>query len=171
MLDNLPLGIAVNSVEPEVNFTYINDNFIKFYRTTREQLYHPDAFWNVVYEDAAFREELKNRVEKDIASGDPEKMVWEDIPITRKGQETTYITARNIPLSEKSMAISTVWDVTDRKRAEDALRESESKFRAVFQNNQTVMMLIDPETETVIEANPAACTYYGWTASELMGKK
>jgi len=31
VLDNLPIGLAVNSVDPEVNFTYMNDNFPKKY--------------------------------------------------------------------------------------------------------------------------------------------
>ena len=37
VMDNLPIGIAVNSVAPAVDFTYMNDNFAKFYRTTREE--------------------------------------------------------------------------------------------------------------------------------------
>jgi PAS domain S-box-containing protein len=123
ILDNLPIGIAVNSVEPTVEFTYMNDNFPKFYRTTREKLAEPDVFWNVVYEDPEFREKIKQRVMEDTASNDPERMVWEDVPITRRGEETTYITARNIPLRDKSFMISTVWDTTERKRAEEALKQ------------------------------------------------
>jgi hypothetical protein len=35
-MDNLPLGIAVNLVEPMVEFYYMNDNFPKIYQNTRE---------------------------------------------------------------------------------------------------------------------------------------
>ena len=35
ILDNLPVGIAVNSIEPDVTFTYNNKNFTRFYRITR----------------------------------------------------------------------------------------------------------------------------------------
>jgi len=38
VLDNLPIGIAVNSVDPSVKFEYMNDNFPKYYRTSRAHL-------------------------------------------------------------------------------------------------------------------------------------
>ena len=118
VMDNLPVGVAVNSVDPSVDFLYMNDNFPRIYRTTRDALSDPDAFWDVVYEDPAFREEIRKRVLEDCASNDPARMHWEDVPITRQGEETTFINARNIALPEKTLMISTVWDVTDRKRAE-----------------------------------------------------
>jgi PAS domain S-box-containing protein len=123
VLDNLPVGVAVNSVDPNVIFSYMNDNFPRFYRTTREKLSDPDAFWSAVYEDPAYREEMKKRVLDNCASGEPELMYWADVPITRKGEETFFITARNIPVPDKPLMISTVWDVTERKRAEEEIRK------------------------------------------------
>ena len=124
VLDNLPVGIAVNSVDPAVKFDYLNDNFLKYYRTTREKLADSDNFWTAVYENPEFREEMKNRNLADCASGDPERMHWEDVPISRIGEGTTYISARNIPISDRKLMISTVWDVTERKTAETALQKS-----------------------------------------------
>ena len=121
VLDTLPIGIAVNSVDPAVVFSYMNDYFPRFYRTTREQLANPDAFWQVVYEDPEFRQEIRKRVLADMASGDPERMFWEDVPITRQGEETTFVTARNIPVPGKPLTISTVRDVTLRKKAEEEI--------------------------------------------------
>jgi PAS domain-containing protein len=48
VMDHLPIGIAVNSVDPDVTFEYMNDNFPKIYRTTKEALCHEDAFWDTV---------------------------------------------------------------------------------------------------------------------------
>ncbi|PLX53644.1 MAG: hypothetical protein C0611_04125 [Desulfobacteraceae bacterium] len=62
VMDNLPIGIAVNSVDPAVKFEYMNDNFPNYYRTTKEALADPDAFWDFVYEEPEFREEIKKRV-------------------------------------------------------------------------------------------------------------
>jgi PAS domain S-box-containing protein len=129
VMDNLPLGIAVNSVGPSVDFEYMNDNFPGFYRTTREALGEPDAFWDAVYEDPEFREEIRKRVLEDCASGDPERMYWVDVPIARKGEGTTYISARNTRILDKQLMISTVWDVTDRKLAE----EEKEKLREQLQ--------------------------------------
>lgn len=129
VLDNLPIGLAVNSVDPEVNFTYMNDNFPQIYHTTREALAEWDAFWEVIYEDPHFRSQIKKRVLDDCASGDPEKMLWENIPITRNGQVVAYISASNTPVPGKNLMISTVWDVTDRVKAEQTLQESEERAR------------------------------------------
>jgi PAS domain S-box-containing protein len=133
VLDNLPVGVAVNSADPLVVFSYMNDNFPKLYRTTRDQLADPDTFWDVVYEEPDFREQIRAKVLADVASGDPERMHWIDVPITRKGQETTYITAHNIPIPGKPLVISTVWDVTARKQAEEKnvrlLAELEDRVR------------------------------------------
>ncbi|MGM0760985.1 MAG: response regulator [Thermodesulfobacteriota bacterium] len=119
ILDNLPVGVAINSVDPEVKFTYMNDNFAKFYRTTREALASPNDFWEVVYPDPDFREQIKQRVLEDCASGDPQRMVWKDVPISRPGQDTFYITAQNIILPDEKYMVSTVWDETARKQAEE----------------------------------------------------
>ncbi len=167
ILDNLPIGVAVNSADPTVTFDYVNDNFVRFYRTTREALSKPDAFWEAVYQDPAFREEIKQRVRDDIASGDPARMHWEDVPITREGEETTYISAANTRIQGSNLLLSTVWDTTARKLAEEALRESEARYRSLFENNHAVMLIIDPATGAIIDANPAASAYYGWTREEL----
>jgi PAS domain S-box-containing protein len=61
-------------------------------------------------------------------------------------------------------------NITDRKQAEQALRESEEQYRTLFHNNHTVMLIIDPENGAIVDANPAAASFYGWTAEELSHK-
>lgn len=128
VMDHLPVGVAVNSVDPNVEFAYMNDNFPRFYRTTRESLADPDSFWDSVYEDPAFRGEIKKRVLDDCASGDPDRMHWEDVPIARKGQETAFISARNTRVPGRPLMISTVWDVTERRRMEEEVRKSRDEL-------------------------------------------
>ena len=124
VMEHLPIGIAVNSVDPEVTFEYMNDKFSKFYRTTKEALSNPDTFWEAVYEDPIYREKIRKRVLEDCATGDPTRMFWEDVPITRKGEETTFVTAMNTPVPDKQLMISTVWDVTAYNNSEATLRET-----------------------------------------------
>jgi len=94
---------------------------LKFYRIPEKALEEPDAVWEYIYEDPEFRSRIRERVIADCASGDPRRMHWDEIPITRKGEETTYISAMNIPIPWSTLMISTVWDVTDRKKAEAEL--------------------------------------------------
>ncbi|MCF6246030.1 MAG: transporter substrate-binding domain-containing protein [Desulfobacula sp.] len=134
VMDNLPIGIAVNSVDPTVDFSYMNDNFPKYYRTTRQKLADPDIFWESVYEDPVFREQIKNKILNDCATDNPKNMYWPDVPITRKGDGTSYVSARNIPIPDKQLMISTVWDVTHRKHVEEALKENERKYKMLIEN-------------------------------------
>ncbi len=46
-------------------------------------------------------------------------------------------------------------------------RENEERFQMIFRGNNTIMLLVDPETTAVIDANHAACSYYGYRLSEL----
>jgi PAS domain S-box-containing protein len=61
-------------------------------------------------------------------------MHWDDIPITRRGEATTYISANNIPLPDKELMISMVWDVTERKTAEESLRASRNLLQTILEN-------------------------------------
>ncbi|MFO7978489.1 MAG: transporter substrate-binding domain-containing protein [Bacteroidales bacterium] len=48
------------------------------------------------------------------------------------------------------------------------LRESEARYRSIFQNKHTIMMLIDPQTGDILDANPAAEAFYGWPHHQLV---
>ncbi|ROQ93613.1 PAS domain S-box protein [Desulfosoma caldarium] len=63
--------------------------------------------------------------------------------------------------------MATMEDITERKRTERALMESESRFRSLFKNNHAVMLLIDPGDGAIVDANPAACSYYGWSKDQI----
>ncbi len=70
-----------------------------------------------------------------------------------------------------SQIIGTFLDVTERKQAEAHLKKSERRYRKLFQNHHAVMLLIDPQTGDIVNANPAACAYYGYTLEEITGLK
>jgi two-component system, cell cycle sensor histidine kinase and response regulator CckA len=53
---------------------------------------------------------------------------------------------------------------------EDRLRESEQRYRSLFENNHAVMLIVDPDNGAIMDANPAACTYYGWPREQMRGK-
>ena len=61
-------------------------------------------------------------------------------------------------------------DISELKNAEAALNESED-YREIFDNDHTVMILIDPNNGNIIDANPAAIKFYGYNHQELVEMK
>ncbi|MBN1865656.1 response regulator [Candidatus Sumerlaeota bacterium] len=53
------------------------------------------------------------------------------------------------------------------RRQEEALRESERRFRSLFESNHSVMLLIVPDSGAIADANPAACAFYGYDLDTL----
>lgn len=49
------------------------------------------------------------------------------------------------------------------------LKERQQQYRVLFEENHSMMLLIDPETAQVVDANPAACQFYGYSRSDLIG--
>lgn len=62
-------------------------------------------------------------------------------------------------------------ELEQRLRTEKALREREQQYQALFENNHAVMLLIDPQSTAIIDANPAACQFYGFEHSSLVRMK
>ncbi len=60
-------------------------------------------------------------------------------------------------------------DITGRKQAALALAESEARFRRFFEENGSVMIIIEPATGKIVDANLAAAAYYGYSREELIG--
>ncbi len=55
----------------------------------------------------------------------------------------------------------------ERLRAGRTLRESEARYRGLFENNHVVALLIDPATKAIRDASPAAAEFYGWSRAVL----
>jgi PAS domain S-box-containing protein len=50
------------------------------------------------------------------------------------------------------------------------IEESEKKFKDMFENNAAVMLLIDPYTSNIVDANISSSLYYGYSREELINK-
>jgi diguanylate cyclase (GGDEF)-like protein/PAS domain S-box-containing protein len=62
-------------------------------------------------------------------------------------------------------------DITARKLTEEALQASEARYRQLFEGNGSVQFLVDVATSRVVDANPAAERFYGWTREQMRTMK
>ncbi len=53
---------------------------------------------------------------------------------------------------------------------ETKLRQSEQRYRSIFEYCAAMMLIIDPATLAIVDANDAAIAYYGWPRESLLGK-
>ncbi|MGD9022390.1 MAG: PAS domain S-box protein [Deltaproteobacteria bacterium] len=62
-------------------------------------------------------------------------------------------------------------DITERKKVEKALRESEERYRSLFNGAAEGILVADIKTRTFKYANPAICRMLGYTEKELVGMR
>ena len=56
-----------------------------------------------------------------------------------------------------------------KRQVEIRLQESEARYKSLFNNNHAIMLLIHPKEGQIVDANPAACDFYGYSYDELIG--
>lgn len=62
-------------------------------------------------------------------------------------------------------------DITERRRAEAALRESESRYRTLFDANPSPMLVFDADSYEILAVNQAALDEYGYSREEFLGMR
>ncbi len=90
-------------------------------------------------------------------SGDIRTILWSNTAILGPG-------ARDV------VAIATGHDITERKRAEEALRENEEKYRLLVENQTDLVVKVDLAGRFLF-VSPSYCEMFGKTEGELLGRK
>jgi PAS domain S-box-containing protein len=130
---------------------------------TRDELLALSA-WDVVEEFtpagfAALFEELR-------AAGPRTKTVSH-----RRKDGTTYPVEGRVCVVElqgQQVLFVLTRDVSERQREAAALRESEDKFRKIFNHSNDGGFLLDPARGAILDVNPSACRLLGYTREELL---
>ncbi|MBN1191939.1 MAG: PAS domain S-box protein [Dehalococcoidales bacterium] len=74
----------------------------------------------------------------------------------------------DIDVQQLTLLISSVWNIFDRRIAEEALRDSEQRYRQLIELSQDGILRID-ENKHIVTVNQAACRIFGYSEEELSG--
>jgi PAS domain S-box-containing protein len=170
LLDNLKVGVV--ACDANENLTYFNKTTQEFHGLPQKKinaehwadyydLYLPDGKTKMQKEDIPLFRALKGELFNDV-----EMMI-----IPKDGKPGTFL-ASGSPIfddkGQKQGAVVSMYDINERKKADQALKESEERFKAFFREDKSIKFIINPANGQIIEANPAAKDYYGYNNIESL---
>jgi PAS domain S-box-containing protein len=122
-------------------------------------LVHPDDLDRVTREVQAYSAAGVNNFQQEyrIVSKDGRVRWIDDRTLVERGSAGEVLFYQGI-----------VIDITERKQTEEALRESEARYRNLFEANVHPMWVYDLETLAFLEVNDAAVAHYGFSRDEFL---
>ena len=157
----------VVGLDPDGNIRVFNEAAERITGYTREELSGRNWFEVLVPKDRypevweTFSRLIKGGLVKNFEN-----------PILTKAGEERYIIWQNSHLVEGGKIAGTISfgiDITERKHAEEALRESEDKFRQFFATIPEYAYLVSPDGR-ILEVNESACEALGFRREEMIGQ-
>ena len=125
-----------------------------------------DGQWNI----PRLRELLEEVLPRDHAFEGFE--VAHDFP-AGVGQKTMLLNVRKVlrPGNNSELILLAIEDITERKQAQLAQRDSELRFRRLFESAQDGILILDARSGKITDANAFMCGLTGLEAAELVGKE
>lgn len=163
-------GICVcNNIaeHPYVKFTYWNPKMIDITGYTIEEI-NRQGWYQSMYPDAKMRQKAINRMARMRENEDIRVEEWN--VVTKSGEKKTIsISTSAIKRQmDEVHVIAIMQDITERKKSEAALRESEEKYRTILEKMEDGYFEVDAAGNFTFY-NQAMCNILGYNNTELMG--
>ena len=164
-------NIIFTRIDITGRITFFNEFAQKFFGYTEDEILGKNVVGTIVPEiDTSFRD-LRAMI-KDIIKNPERYTVNENENIRRNG-ERVWILWTNKGVFDKDGHISEILcigsDITERKQAEEALRESQQEFASLFKSSPEALVYLD-ENGNIININPRFIELFGYTLDEVKGK-
>jgi PAS domain S-box-containing protein len=155
---------------PDLLFRIDRDGKILEYKSgSRADLFHEDASPVGKHIQDVPSKNLSRKFRDAIQTvKDTNSMIRIEYSLTMRGQELFY-EARLLPLLENQIMVI-IRNITEQKMAEQALKESEEKFRAIMTTANDAIILMDQDGN-ISYWNPAAERIFGYRSQEVTGRE
>jgi PAS domain S-box-containing protein len=162
--ESSPIGIVVENLDGEP--IYVNPAFCSFLGFTEDELGNKHCVDFSPAEDAQKDWTLFQQ----LRAGAIDRYQLEKRYFRKDGSLVWGRLSLCLFKTEPSrLVLAMVEDITDKKTAEEALRESEQTFRSCFREAGVGMVIVSPEGR-YLAANRTFCDYLGYTEQELLGR-
>jgi PAS domain S-box-containing protein len=163
--------ISEINVTTGMRYAYMSPAFEHIFGIPVERIYQDPRLWlEMIHPDD--KEHFMAAMNKRM-SGDYYNVNVPDFRIVRPDGTIRWIKARLYPVMGEDGTVhrfvGIADDVTERKRAEEALRESEAKFRALFEGAGAAIFVADVATGEIIDCNRKAEELTGRSKEEIIG--
>ena len=166
-------GVIFLAIDSKGNISLINRKGCEVLKCEEERYLGKNWFDNFIPEKC--RSKVKEKFKQLINENHNSYNYYENPIISKDGEERLIAWYNTCLVDEEGNVIgilSSGNDITERKKAEKALVESENKFRELFNKANDAIVLIDISDDNVpgkfIEVNDIACKRYGYNRSELL---
>jgi PAS domain S-box-containing protein len=162
VVTTVPVGIGV-VVDRKI--TWANDNFLRLVGRSQEEIINQST--RILYASDEGYDFVGNQYYKELREkGKAEvETKWK-----HKDGRIIDIFLTGAALDAQNLSRGVIFgalDTTDRKRAEDLLRESEEKFRTIFESSNDGILIADAKNKKFFTGNKAICDMLGYSIEEI----
>jgi PAS domain S-box-containing protein len=113
-----------------------------------------------------FTPELAMEYVRRAAAGEPQRFEWRT-GAEGAAQVWSEVSLNRVVINGTERLLATSRDITERKHAEQALRDSERSYRTIFDWTAAALWVHDITTGDFLDVNQTACHLYGYTVEEI----
>ena len=158
-------GDPIFSFNPDETYQFVNQSFAKVFGLTPDDLLGKSPHFIFPFEEA---ERRLTMVRKVLQTGQKDEI---EVKVVAQSGEVLYFLTTLDPIKNEQGKILFVTciskEITERKRSEIALRQSEEKFRLIAENTSDTIMLLDMDFN-VTYINPSIEKISGYTSEEAI---